>query len=87
MTAMEETLRGGGDTDTNCAIVGSLLGALHGPSSFPKSLAEKVLNCEPTAVSNETLTCCDCTLKELGAKLVIDIPENWKSQARLFVSQ
>jgi hypothetical protein len=43
--AVLETLVRGGDTDTNAAIVGGLLGALHGADKLPKSALEKVLQC------------------------------------------
>lgn len=34
-TAIRDTVRRGGDTDTNAAICGALLGAVHGASAFP----------------------------------------------------
>ncbi|MDA3951165.1 MAG: ADP-ribosylglycohydrolase family protein [Spirochaeta sp.] len=34
-TAIRETVRRGGDTDTNAAICGALVGAVHGASGFP----------------------------------------------------
>jgi ADP-ribosylglycohydrolase len=37
----------GGDTDTNAAICGALLGAIHGESAIPAQWKEKVLNCRP----------------------------------------
>lgn len=42
---VRETLAGGGDTDTNAAIVGGLLGALGGRASIPAAAAEAVLGC------------------------------------------
>jgi ADP-ribosyl-[dinitrogen reductase] hydrolase len=44
--ALCETLLGGGDTDTNACIVGGLVGALHGESGIPGSLAEAVMTCD-----------------------------------------
>ena len=44
--ALRETLAGGGDTDTNACIVGSLVGALHGIDDIPTSLVEGVLHCD-----------------------------------------
>lgn len=41
--AVEETLLGGGDTDTNAAIVGGLLGAADGMRSLPRDLIDSVL--------------------------------------------
>ncbi len=42
--AMVEMLRKGGDTDTNCCIVGGMLGALHGLKGIPEDIRRKVLN-------------------------------------------
>ena len=39
----------GGDTDTNGAIAGALLGALHGREAFPKRWVLPVLACRPLA--------------------------------------
>jgi ADP-ribosyl-[dinitrogen reductase] hydrolase len=39
------TVRFGGDTDTNAAIAGALLGAVHGVSAIPEQWANSVLNC------------------------------------------
>lgn len=36
--ALAEVVRGGGDTDTNAAIVGAWLGALHGERGLPRAL-------------------------------------------------
>ena len=44
--AIEETLLGGGDTDTNACIVGGLIGAACGAVSIPDHLKESVLTCE-----------------------------------------
>lgn len=45
-----ETVRSGGDTDTNAAIAGALLGAFFGAESFPVSWRDKVLSCRPCEV-------------------------------------
>ncbi|WP_348262854.1 ADP-ribosylglycohydrolase family protein [Telmatobacter sp. DSM 110680] len=42
-----DTVMCGGDTDTNAAIAGALLGAVHGMHSVPAQWVEKVLNCRP----------------------------------------
>lgn len=42
-----ETVMWGGDTDTNAAIAGALLGAVHGESAIPRQWREAVLNCRP----------------------------------------
>ncbi|RKO94210.1 ADP-ribosylation/Crystallin J1 [Blyttiomyces helicus] len=41
--AIEDTLLRGGDTDTNAAIVGGLVGALHGAKAIPEFMKEPVL--------------------------------------------
>lgn len=40
-------ISGGGDTDTNAAIVGGLIGALHGVREFPPNMILAVLDCVP----------------------------------------
>ena len=45
VTAIRETLLGGGDTDTNACIVGGLVGAAVGAEGIPKEMKNKVLNC------------------------------------------
>ena len=35
-----------GDTDTNGAIVGGMIGACYGRSALPKYMKEKVLKCD-----------------------------------------
>ena len=46
--AIAETLRGGGDTDTNACIVGGLVGAAVGVNNIPIAMREAVLNCDTT---------------------------------------
>ena len=46
LDALFETLSGGGDTDTNAAIVGGLVGAFHGEGGIPAPLREAVLDCD-----------------------------------------
>lgn len=46
--AIRETLYLNGDTDTNAAIVGGLLGAYHGYKAIPEDWRNKVLNAEIT---------------------------------------
>jgi ADP-ribosylglycohydrolase/fructose-1,6-bisphosphatase/inositol monophosphatase family enzyme len=43
------TIGEGGDTDTNAAIAGALLGAFHGRASFPRRWVLPVLACRPHA--------------------------------------
>jgi ADP-ribosylglycohydrolase len=42
-----DTVRHGGDTDTNAAIAGALLGAVHGGEAVPSQWREAVANCKP----------------------------------------
>ena len=42
------TIMGGGDTDTNAAIAGSLLGSLHGIEQIPDRWINTILACRPT---------------------------------------
>lgn len=44
-----DTIMRGGDTDTNAAIAGALLGAVYGLDAVPERWREKVLNCRPEA--------------------------------------
>ena len=41
------TVRAGGDTDTNAAICGALLGAVHGREAIPEQWRRMVLSCRP----------------------------------------
>ncbi|GAB4285317.1 MAG: hypothetical protein Kow0029_32140 [Candidatus Rifleibacteriota bacterium] len=45
--AIEETIYCGGDTDTNAAICGALLGAIFGRKSMPRQWEECILSCKP----------------------------------------
>lgn len=44
-----DTVGRGGDTDTNAAICGALLGAVYGLESIPRQWREAVLQCRPAA--------------------------------------
>ena len=44
-----DTVMRGGDTDTNAAIAGALLGAVHGRDAIPAQWVEKLLRCRPEA--------------------------------------
>ena len=46
ISALRETLAGGGDTDTNACIIGGLLGARWGASSIPAPMKAAVLECD-----------------------------------------
>jgi hypothetical protein len=41
------TVMRGGDTDTNAAIAGALLGAVHGLKAVPERWFRVILNCRP----------------------------------------
>jgi len=47
--ALVDTVHRGGDTDTNGAICGALLGALYGIDAIPKRWVDTVLSCRPEA--------------------------------------
>lgn len=47
--ALIDTLGAGGDTDTNGAVAGALLGALHGRTAIPSRWLLPVLACRPSA--------------------------------------
>jgi len=42
-----DTIQQGGDTDTNAAIAGALLGAVHGIENIPNRWVETLVKCEP----------------------------------------
>lgn len=42
-----DTIRHGGDTDTNAAIAGALLGAIHGRTAIPFQWLDRLLTCRP----------------------------------------
>lgn len=44
---MVDTVMRGGDTDTNAAICGALLGAIHGRAAMPEQWVKVILNCRP----------------------------------------
>ena len=46
-TGIIDTVMRGGDTDTNAAICGALLGAVYGINSIPTRWVDKVLSCRP----------------------------------------
>ena len=47
--AIIDTVMRGGDTDTNAAITGALLGAVYGSNAIPERWVNAVLNCRPAA--------------------------------------
>ena len=42
-----QTVMAGGDTDTNAAIAGALLGAVHGRDAIPPQWLRSILSCRP----------------------------------------
>jgi ADP-ribosylglycohydrolase len=44
-----DTVMRGGDTDTNAAIAGAMLGAAYGRNALPNQWIEKLLSCHPKA--------------------------------------
>jgi ADP-ribosylglycohydrolase len=44
-----DTVMRGGDTDTNAAIAGALLGAVYGRHAVPKQWVDELLSCRPKA--------------------------------------
>jgi ADP-ribosylglycohydrolase len=47
--AIVQTVAAGGDTDTNAAIAGALVGAVHGREQVPHAWRQMVLTCRPLA--------------------------------------
>ena len=47
--ALVDTVHRGGDTDTNAAVCGALLGALYGIDAIPRRWIDPVLSCRPKA--------------------------------------
>lgn len=50
--ALIRTAERGGDTDTNCAIAGALLGSVYGLSAWPRPWVLDVLRCRPISSQN-----------------------------------
>jgi ADP-ribosylglycohydrolase/fructose-1,6-bisphosphatase/inositol monophosphatase family enzyme len=44
---LTDTVMRGGDTDTNAAVAGALLGAVHGLRSMPHQWVDRILTCRP----------------------------------------
>ena len=52
---ISDTLRLAGDTDTNAAIVGGMIGAVIGRDKLPVDYVHKVLNCPAKLGQNGTM--------------------------------
>jgi ADP-ribosyl-[dinitrogen reductase] hydrolase len=50
-----DTVMHGGDTDTNAAIAGALLGAIHGVDAIPEQWREAVLTCQPASDQGDVI--------------------------------
>ncbi len=81
MRVVVDTVMRGGDTDTNAAICGALLGAVYGRNAIPGQWVESLLNCRPAAglpnVRHPRPECfCPVDALELAARLIgADCPE------------
>ena len=49
-----QTVMASGDTDTNAAIAGALLGAVHGRDAIPPQWLQSVLSCRPLPKSGSS---------------------------------
>jgi ADP-ribosylglycohydrolase/fructose-1,6-bisphosphatase/inositol monophosphatase family enzyme len=68
------TVRRGGDTDTNAAIAGALLGAVHGRDGVPAQWRRMVLSCRPApfhAAHPRPLTFWPADVYELAERLLV----------------
>ena len=52
---MRSTVSEGGDTDTNCCIVGGLIGAHCGLAAIPKRFVDAVMECQPAAPKRDDM--------------------------------
>lgn len=72
--AVVDTVMHGGDTDTNAAICGALLGAVYGEKAIPAQWTDSILNCRPQAPVHVHHTRPECfwpvDAQELAEKLV-----------------
>lgn len=73
--AIVDTVMSGGDTDTNAAICGALLGAVYGIDEIPTQWVESALNCKPSIdnpkVQHPRPECLwPCDALELAVKLL-----------------
>jgi ADP-ribosylglycohydrolase len=69
-----DTVRRGGDTDTNAAVAGALLGAVHGRSAVPSQWTWMILSCRPhplRARHARPLRCWPVDVLELAELLLV----------------
>ncbi|TMW66514.1 hypothetical protein Poli38472_004279 [Pythium oligandrum] len=79
--AIHETLLKGGDTDTNAAIVGGVMGALHGVDAIPGYMKDPVLIFDCASPSGGRLRPADYVSSQLPAltKSLIEIVDEGRS--------
>ena len=68
------TVRRGGDTDTNAAVAGALLGAVHGRDAIPAEWRSLVLSCRPLpprALRPRPPSCWPVDLLEIAERLLL----------------
>jgi ADP-ribosylglycohydrolase/fructose-1,6-bisphosphatase/inositol monophosphatase family enzyme len=68
------TVRRGGDTDTNAAIAGALLGAVHGREAVPPQWRRMILSCRPhpsRARHPRPMSCWPVDVMELAERLLL----------------
>jgi ADP-ribosylglycohydrolase/fructose-1,6-bisphosphatase/inositol monophosphatase family enzyme len=68
------TVRRGGDTDTNAAVAGALLGAVHGREALPAQWRSMVLSCRPLAPRARRPRPCPCwpvDVMEIAERLLL----------------
>ena len=76
-----ETLLRAGDTDTNGAIVGGMIGAYYGKKALPEMMVDKVLNCDLTQGENQhrpPQVCPSAKYVQCAEKLFQKIPRTLK---------
>ena len=68
--ALEDILLKGGDADTNAAIVGGMMGALHGAAGIPDTLKAPVLRRSPESLGKKVEAhLCAGRVPELASQL------------------
>jgi ADP-ribosyl-[dinitrogen reductase] hydrolase len=74
---LARTILRGGDTDTNAAIAGALLGAVHGREGLPRQWRSMVLSCHPVAglaAQPRPMACWPVDVYELAERLLLAGP-------------
>ncbi|MBI3929221.1 MAG: ADP-ribosylglycohydrolase family protein [Armatimonadetes bacterium] len=89
--AVVETVRCGGDTDTNAAIAGALLGAAYGREAIPLQWRLAILSCRPSfafkaSVRPRPAFCWPCDLMEIAEALLLLDPSENRSEGQLGVA-